>query len=122
MQETCQDLGGPGVGVDPALAHADESWLGGKAMLSREEGIPGIPRFAGIRGNESDVEAPVEQIDFGLRREVPIASPPGPRIAGGGLFGDDHDAAPLAGGRGLDSVPSPAGGAQGSISRVCRPS
>ena len=97
--------GGPGVRVAPAPAHADERRLLRQPVRLGEELVPGVPRLAGVAPDKPDVEAPLEQFDFGLRLMVEVVAPPGPRVAGGGLLRGDHDAAEVPLHRGLDGVP-----------------
>ena len=99
--------GGPGVGVFAAPAHADEGRLLGQPVLFGEEGVPGVPLLArlqrGVGRDVGDVKTALEQFDFGLRLVVPVTASPGPRIAGGRLLRNDHDAPPLALRRVLDA-------------------
>ena len=92
--------GRPGVGVFPAATHADERRFLGQPVFLREEAVPGIPRLAGFQGrvgrDVGDVKPALEQLDFGLRLMVPVAAAPGPRVAQGGLPGNDDHAAPLS--------------------------
>ena len=95
---------GPLVGVDAALAHADERRLPREAVLLGEVGVPGVPLLAGVGRDEGNVEAPPEQLDLGLGLVVPVTASPEPGIAGRRLLRDDDDATPLALLRGLDPV------------------
>ena len=96
--------GGPGVGVAPAPAHADEGRLLGQPMLFGEEGVPGVPLLAGIGQDEADVKTALEQLDLGLGLVVEVIAAPGPRVAGGRLLRNDHDAPQLALHLALDPV------------------
>ena len=96
----------PGVGVFAAATHADECRLPGQPVFLGEIGVPGVPRLVWFQGRVGrdigDVEAASEQLDLGLRLMVPVAAAPGPRVARGGLLGNDDDAAPLSLRRVLD--------------------
>src|SRR6202167_1272288 len=67
-------------------------------MLLRQELVPRVPHFAlraGVGCNKRDMEPALEQLDFGLRLVVPVATLPGPRVAWRRGFRHDHDALPL---------------------------
>src|SRR5713101_7052625 len=67
-------------------------------MLLRQEHVPRIPHFAlraGVGCGKRDMEPALEQLDLRLRLVVPVAAPPGPRVAWRRGFRNDHDALPL---------------------------
>ncbi len=96
---------GPVILVDAPLAHADERGLPRQPMSLGQVPVPGVPGLVRIGGDKRDVEASAQQLDLGLRFMVPVAPPPGPRVARCCLPGNDHEATPFSRRRSLDPKP-----------------
>jgi hypothetical protein len=82
--------------VHTAPTHAHEGRLLREPMLFGKKVVPGIPRPVRVRRDERNVKTSPEEFDLGLRLVIPVASLPGPWIAGCRHLRNDHDAPALA--------------------------